>query len=683
MISLKLALALALAWAEGALAARGDAPHHDAPHDKGRVSSVHRHVHSVHVHKKELAKHGSKKSADSAATRSPWPALKDAPKATDKTAKPDARPAALKGGSAAKPEAKTELAVGKEAEVPKEAATTTNSKKSDSKWWGAKSAARLSPHAFSPPGASKSKSKQLRGHDSASKIVNGDEAEAHSMPWMVSLQMTSGGSAFHFCGGSLISKTEVVTAAHCVEGGWQSSAYQVVVNAHDINNGDDGGLSQTVLFSEVWMHKDYDSSTYANDIAVIKLAEEVTVTTDYLLYHGGPGADNSGYKLDKNPYTTNGTVLTVSGWGALSSDGYSPDTLQTVDVVSWTNAQCQTAYNSGDITDSMLCAGDPYPGCDPDQVGDDTCVDSCQGDSGGPLVYSDNGNSILVGVVSWGYGCASGWPGVYARVIELASFIGAYNNSDYGVAVDELCYFGENECGDSSYIYAMDSYGDGWSGAQIKVTTCDGTELLPKTTTSCLYSDYFCFDNSAGDKLQVKTTTDDYPDEVSWVLHNENGDDMSGGAGETVSQCYSYLSSGSCGLAIENTKKCKAAANRLGLTWKKAIYDDKKPGGCFKNRKGAVYFNKKAGSECGSKKNCICKLSSYTLANSGSCANEIASKAACMEAATSLELDFKKEVSKGDAPGGCYTNVKGKVHWNTNEGTDCESNKKHCICASS
>ena len=45
-----------------------------------------------------------------------------------------------------------------------------------------------------------------------SKIVNGEEAGRKETPWMVSLQTSSG---FHFCGGSLISSTEVVTAAHC------------------------------------------------------------------------------------------------------------------------------------------------------------------------------------------------------------------------------------------------------------------------------------------------------------------------------------------------------------------------------------------------------------------------------------------------------------------------------------
>jgi trypsin len=80
--------------------------------------------------------------------------------------------------------------------------------------------------------------------------------------------------------------------------------------------------------------------------------------------------------------------------------------LQKVDVPLVSPAMCDKGY-PGEITNTMICAGLEEGG-----------KDSCQGDSGGPLVVTDNNNQkVLVGVVSWGYGCARpGQYGVYSKV---------------------------------------------------------------------------------------------------------------------------------------------------------------------------------------------------------------------------------------------------------------------------
>ena len=92
----------------------------------------------------------------------------------------------------------------------------------------------------------------------------------------------------------------------------------------------------------------------------------------------------------------------VTGWGVTEEGGaHLAAALREVNVTILANTECGQA-----VSESMMCAGQPEGG-----------RDSCQGDSGGPLVTPLTGGSLsLVGVVSWGRGCARpGLPGVYAR----------------------------------------------------------------------------------------------------------------------------------------------------------------------------------------------------------------------------------------------------------------------------
>lgn len=73
---------------------------------------------------------------------------------------------------------------------------------------------------------------------------------------------------------------------------------------------------------------------------------------------------------------------------------------------------CQSEYGTADVTDNMFCAGLAAGG-----------KDSCSGDSGGPIV---NSAGVLVGLVSWGQGCAeAGFAGVYNRLGNYVAFVNA------------------------------------------------------------------------------------------------------------------------------------------------------------------------------------------------------------------------------------------------------------------
>ena len=106
-----------------------------------------------------------------------------------------------------------------------------------------------------------------------------------------------------------------------------------------------------------------------------------------------------------------GSLAVVSGWGTLHyGDTDLPSQLQAVEVYITSRVECNSAYAVyGGITDRMICAAVPGGG-----------KDACQGDSGGPLVV----NGVLVGIVSWGAGCADArYPGVYSDVATLRSFV--------------------------------------------------------------------------------------------------------------------------------------------------------------------------------------------------------------------------------------------------------------------
>ena len=107
-----------------------------------------------------------------------------------------------------------------------------------------------------------------------------------------------------------------------------------------------------------------------------------------------------------------GTLLDVSGWGDTKNPLESDDSLRHVVVPKANQLECHAALKKwGNVTDRMICAGYKQGG-----------KDACQGDSGGPLYM----NNTLVGVVSWGEGCAApNLPGVYARVAAVVEWVNA------------------------------------------------------------------------------------------------------------------------------------------------------------------------------------------------------------------------------------------------------------------
>ncbi|XP_076826305.1 trypsin-1 isoform X2 [Brachyhypopomus gauderio] len=239
----------------------------------------------------------------------------------------------------------------------------------------------------------KTKTKKLQYYDNSTttltiidnKIVGGYECEKNAVPYQASLN-----TGHHVCGGSLISNTWVLSAAHCY-----SSHMQVRLGEHNISVNE--STEQVISSAKVIKHPSYTSGAPDNDIMLIKLSQAATL--------------NANVQTVPLPSSCApaGTMCLISGWGNVINTGTNlPDCLMCLDAPILSDDVCKSAY-PGRITSNMFCAGFI-----------EGSKDSCQGDSGGPLVC----NSQLQGVVSWGHGCAlKNKPGVYVKVCQYTTWI--------------------------------------------------------------------------------------------------------------------------------------------------------------------------------------------------------------------------------------------------------------------
>jgi secreted trypsin-like serine protease len=217
-------------------------------------------------------------------------------------------------------------------------------------------------------------------------IIGGEETTIEENPFAVALTTPDG---FQFCGGTIVAPTKVLTAAHCTEG-TAAADIKVVAGRTSLSGG--GGTTANV--TDVWIHPSWDSAALTHDASVLTLDTALTETPIALAS-----------SADAGMYTA-GATSTVFGWGVTES-GSTSDTLRKVDVPVTADDACAASYADSFDAATMVCAGLAEGG-----------KDSCQGDSGGPLVgVAADGTRKLIGIVSWGQGCAEpNFYGVYGRV---------------------------------------------------------------------------------------------------------------------------------------------------------------------------------------------------------------------------------------------------------------------------
>ncbi|GAB2968875.1 serine protease [Streptomyces pseudoechinosporeus] len=226
-------------------------------------------------------------------------------------------------------------------------------------------------------------------------IVGGTTTTASAYPYV--MQITDS-SQNQFCGGTLVSATKVVTAAHCMVG--ETTSGVRVVGGRTYRNGTNGTVARV---SRIWIHPDYSSVTRGDDVAVLTLSTSMPYSP-------------IGYvsSSDTGVYAA-GATARILGWGTTRSGGSSSNQLRTATVPTVSNSSCSSTYGSRFVASDMVCAGYTQGG-----------VDTCQGDSGGPFVIGGR----LAGITSWGDGCAdAGVPGVYTRLTTFSSLVTTQINS--------------------------------------------------------------------------------------------------------------------------------------------------------------------------------------------------------------------------------------------------------------
>ncbi|CAB0036568.1 unnamed protein product [Trichogramma brassicae] len=224
------------------------------------------------------------------------------------------------------------------------------------------------------------------------RIYGGEDVPIETYPYQVSIQYGSK----HTCGGSIIDNEWILTAGHCVG----MPVFMMKIRAGTSTVGKGGTLHRVEKIIRHSGYKvDYRGVPF-NDIALIKLRDPIKY-------------DNQHDKIDlyeKFEKSQVGVNATVSGWGE-TGKGF-PVQLQAVFIPIMDTAVCKSAYDGfGGLPDKQICAA-YYLQKDG--------KDSCQGDSGGPLAI----NYRLVGIVSWGNGCAlPEFPGAYTEVAAYRDWI--------------------------------------------------------------------------------------------------------------------------------------------------------------------------------------------------------------------------------------------------------------------
>ncbi|CAK1589513.1 unnamed protein product [Parnassius mnemosyne] len=241
------------------------------------------------------------------------------------------------------------------------------------------------------------------------RIIGGGAAAIDEYPWLVLLEYENGDT---LCGGSLITKKFILTAAHCIKRSSEPkfarlAEYNTSSYPTDYVETDGGGLDEITVeiipIEKNLAHPNYTRLYVHHDIGLSKLKRDA-VLGDFIRLICLPTQDfRKDFKGEVN--------FTVAGWG---SDGKKfSDVKKYVKVPYVPTKECRASFTFNSIIESQICAGGREN------------EDSCSGDSGGPLMYEHGDTYIAIGIVSYGLGrCGTdNTPAIYTYVYSYLDWL--------------------------------------------------------------------------------------------------------------------------------------------------------------------------------------------------------------------------------------------------------------------
>lgn len=242
--------------------------------------------------------------------------------------------------------------------------------------------------------------------------TKGGSSSFGEFPWMAAVLKTDSKTYedVFLCGGSVIHQSVILTAAHCLED-INTTDLKIRAGEWDSQTISESLPHQDRYVSKAVIHPQYHKEQLHNDIALLFL-------TSNLLF-----IDNVGtICLPEEGLYVNPSDCIATGWGKNNNNhtGLYQTKLKKIEMPLVLNSECQESLRTTQLgrqfilDPSFICAGG---------IGDQ---DTCQGDGGGPLVCKITGSTssyAQVGVTSWGVGCGTSTPGVYASVSRTQPWI--------------------------------------------------------------------------------------------------------------------------------------------------------------------------------------------------------------------------------------------------------------------